>query len=124
MLLGVAPHEDDPGADALRLREAADVAAVVRRVISERWPVFEPATGEWRDPRLGDVCILLPARTSLGFLERSLDDAGIPYRAETSSLVYGSREIRELLAALRGSGRSERQLVARHRVAIVAVRLR
>ncbi len=101
MLLGVAPHEDDPGADALRLREAADVAAVVRRVISERWPVFEPATGEWRDPRLGDVCILLPARTSLGFLERSLDDAGIAYRAETSSLVYGSREIRELLAALR-----------------------
>ncbi len=32
---------------------------------------------------------------------RALDDAHIPYRAETSSLVYGSREVRELLAALR-----------------------
>ncbi len=101
MLLGVTPHADDPNADTLRVREAADVAAVVRQVLAERWPVYEPGQGEWRDPRLGDICILLPARTSLGFLERSLDDAGIPYRAETSSLVYGSREIRELLAALR-----------------------
>ncbi len=101
MLLGVAPHVDDPDAEGLRVREAADVAAVVRRVLAERWPVYEQETGQWRDPRLGDICILLPARTSLGFLERSLDDAGIPYRAETSSLVYGSREIRELLAALR-----------------------
>src|SRR5438045_3125994 len=80
-------------ADRLRVREAADVAALVGRVLGERWPVFERETKEWRDARLGDICILLPARTSLGFLERSLDDAGIPYRAETSSLVYGSREI-------------------------------
>ncbi|HYL53030.1 MAG TPA: UvrD-helicase domain-containing protein [Acidimicrobiia bacterium] len=101
MLLGVTPHDDDPDADTLRVREAADVAALVGRVLGERWQVFEPDTKEWRDARLGDICILLPARTSLGFLERSLDDAGIPYRAETSSLVYGSREIRELLAALR-----------------------
>ena len=31
-----------------------------------------------------------PARTSLGQLEDALDAAGIPYRAETSSLVYGT----------------------------------
>src|SRR6185312_6854917 len=40
MLLGVEPHPDNPDADGLRAREAADVAAVVRRVITERWPVF------------------------------------------------------------------------------------
>src|SRR4029077_15093566 len=65
------------------------------------WRVQDQRTEEWRSAQLGDICILLPARTSLGFLERALDDAGIPYRAETSSLVYGSREVRELLAALR-----------------------
>ena len=50
--------------------------------------------------RLGDICILLPARTSFGHLEDALDAAGIPYRAETSSLVYGTREIRDLLMVL------------------------
>ncbi|HTL86523.1 MAG TPA: UvrD-helicase domain-containing protein, partial [Acidimicrobiia bacterium] len=101
VLLGVDPHTDDPAADALREREAADVASVVQRAIAERWPVFDRATNEWRDPALGDIAILLPARTSLAYLERALDDAGVPYRAETSSLVYGSREVRDVLAALR-----------------------
>jgi ATP-dependent exoDNAse (exonuclease V) beta subunit len=44
--------------------------------------------------------VLLPARTSLGHLEDALDAVGVPYRAETSSLVYGTREIRDLLAVL------------------------
>src|SRR5262249_30187495 len=101
VLLGTIAHTDNPNADALRLREAADVATTIRRAITERWQVRDKDAPETRDARLGDICILLPARTSLGFLERALDDAGIPYRAETSSLVYGSREIRELLAALR-----------------------
>jgi ATP-dependent exoDNAse (exonuclease V) beta subunit len=100
-LLGAEPHADDPAADGLREREAADVASVVQRAITERWPVFDRDTNEWRDPNLGDIAILLPARTSLGYLERALEDAGVPYRAETSSLVYGSREVRDLLAALR-----------------------
>jgi ATP-dependent exoDNAse (exonuclease V) beta subunit len=101
VLLGTEPHTDNPDAGELREREAADVAAVITRVIGEAWRVEDRVTKEQRAARLGDICILLPARTSLGFLERALDDAGIPYRAETSSLVYASREVRELLAALR-----------------------
>jgi ATP-dependent exoDNAse (exonuclease V) beta subunit len=100
-LLGVEAHDDDPAADDLRVREADDVAAAVERATSERWPVFDREQQEWRDARLGDICILLPARTSLGFLEQALDDAGIPYRAESSSLVYATREVRDLLATLR-----------------------
>jgi ATP-dependent exoDNAse (exonuclease V) beta subunit len=100
-LLGVDAHDDQPAADDLRIREADDVAAAVERVIGERWPVFDREQGVWRDARLGDICVLLPARTSLGFLERALDDAGVPYRAESSSLVYATREVRDLLAALR-----------------------
>jgi ATP-dependent helicase/nuclease subunit A len=101
VLLGTDAHADARDADALRGFEAVDVAATIRRAVTERWQVFDRPTETFRDARLGDICILLPARTSLAFLERALDDAGVPYRAETSSLVYGSREVRELLAALR-----------------------
>lgn len=101
-LLGVDEHDDEPDADTLREREAADVVAAVRTAIADGWSVGD-GDGGWRPARLGDVCVLLPARTSLGFLERALDDAGIPYRAETSSLVYGSREVRDLLVTLRAA---------------------
>jgi ATP-dependent exoDNAse (exonuclease V) beta subunit len=98
-MFGGEPHDDDPDADSLREREAADVVGAIRAAVAEKWDVRD---GDgWRPAKLGDICILLPARTSLGFLETALDAAGIPYRAETSSLVYGSREVRDLLAVLR-----------------------
>jgi ATP-dependent exoDNAse (exonuclease V) beta subunit len=100
-LLGVDAHADKPNADDLREREAADVAKTILSIVHERWKVFDRDAGEWRAAQLGDICILLPARTSLSFLENAFDDAGIAYRAESSSLVYASREVRDLLAALR-----------------------
>ena len=39
--------------------------------------------GGWRPARLGDITILVPARTSLPFLEDAFDGAGIPFRAES-----------------------------------------
>ena len=101
VLLGVEPHDDRPDAAQLRVREAADVAAIARAAVAQGWPVFDKEEGEWRPARLGDVCILLPARTSLGYLEQALAVAGVPYRAESSSLVYSSREVRDLLMTLR-----------------------
>ncbi len=103
VLLGAEPDGDVSAADPLRELEAADVAAVVRRALREGWSVVRhDADGSERvEPcRLGDICILLPARTSLGHLEDALDAAAIPYRAETSSLVYSTREIRDLLVVL------------------------
>lgn len=47
-----------------------------------------------------DIAILLPTRTSLEVLEKALDEAGIVYRAEASSLVYGAAEVRELMLIL------------------------
>ena len=106
-LLGTDPDAELTTADELREREAADVAAAVGRALREGWSVVRRAIGadgldrELVEPcRLGDLCILLPARTSLGHLEDALDAAGIPYRAETSSLVYSTREIRDLLVVL------------------------
>jgi ATP-dependent exoDNAse (exonuclease V) beta subunit len=107
VLLGTDPDPEAATADELREREAADVAAVVRRALREGWSVVrrtDHAPGDGREQaercRLGDLCILLPARTSLGHLEDALTAAGIPYRAETSSLVYSTREIRDLLVVL------------------------
>ena len=72
--------------------------------LAEGWSVSRREPGSdaelWEPCRLGDIAILLPARTSLGHLEDALDAVGIPYRAETSSLVYGTREIRDLLLVL------------------------
>ncbi len=100
LLLGSECHEQGLRAGELREREATGVAAAIRTAIDERWQVSDGGGG-WRDAQLGDVCVLLPARTSLPFLERALESEGISYRAETSSLVYATREVRDLLMALR-----------------------
>ena len=101
MVVGQEPHEGDLQAEPLRDLEASDIAAAITAAMTEQWPVREESTDEWRAPRLGDITILLPARTSLPALERALDAAGIPHRAETSSLVWSTREIRDLMMCLR-----------------------
>lgn len=80
--------------------EAADVARVIATAIREGW-THESRTGEQIPLRLGDIAILLPARTSLPMIETCLDHAGIDYRTEASSIVYGTPEIRDLLLAVR-----------------------
>ena len=102
-MLGAEPHGDLPRAAAsiLRTREASDVAATIRQALDERWEVFDEREGAWRAARLDDIAVLVPARTSLPFLEDALDAAQIPYRAEASSLVYQAAEVRSLLACAR-----------------------
>lgn len=102
-VLGAETHEDLPRSQAsvLREREAADVAAVVQRALAEQWQVWDVRAGKWRDTGPGDIAVLVPARTSLPFLEDAFDGAGVPYRAEASSLVYQTAEVRSLLACAR-----------------------
>lgn len=100
-VLGALPHPGKLRAAELREREAADVAAVIQRAIAEHWAVEDPRTNQWRPVELGDVAILVPARTSLPFLEHALDSAGVPYQAGASSLVHQAGEVRDLLAAVR-----------------------
>ena len=82
------------------------------------------AVREWRPLRPGDITILVPARTSLPFLEEALDAAGVAYRTESSSLVYSAPEVRDLFAAARAVADPSDALRARHRAALAAVRLR
>ena len=99
-VLGRHEHPARTRADDLRAAEADEVAATVARAVQEGWAVDDGAGG-WRPARLGDVTILVPARTSLPFLEDALERAGVAFRAETSSLVYASRPVRDLLMVLR-----------------------
>ena len=48
-----------------------------------------------------DVTVLIRSRTRLGVLEHTLRQAGVPYRVEGGTLIYGSREVYELLRVLR-----------------------
>jgi len=103
-VLGRQEHAQGTTADDLRTAEAGEVAAAVTRVMDEGWEVSNTNTntdGAWRPARLGDITVLVPARTSLPFLEDAFDQAGIAFRAETSSLVYASRAVRDLLMVLR-----------------------
>ena len=99
-VLGRDEHAADLNADGLRLAEADDVAAAVARVLDEQWDVDDHNDGR-RRAQLGDITILVPARTSLPFLEDALDRAGIPFRAESSSLVYAGRAVRDMIMVLR-----------------------
>ena len=103
-VLGLEPVQI-PGrsyAQELRRREAASVAQAVAGVLRDRWLVDEgsPAEPSTRPARLGDIAILIPSRTSLSDLEDALEAMSIPYRAEASSLVYNTREVRDVLNAL------------------------
>ena len=102
-ILGAEQHDyrAHGGADRLRTEESADVAGVIRTAQAQGWTVRDQETQKQRPMRLGDIAVLIPARTSLDHLEEALDEAGIPYRAESSSLVYQAPEVHNLLLAAR-----------------------
>ncbi len=101
LVLGKDAHPAGLNADQVRSLEADEVAAAIRTALADKWPVLDQPTGRWRDVRLDDIAVLVPARTSLPHLEHALDAAGVPFRAEASSLVYRTAEVRELLMAAR-----------------------
>lgn len=102
-VVGRSSHPRGTGADNVRLAEARDVAAAIVGIISDGWTVADETDGGelWRPARLGDITVLVPARTSLPFLQDAFDHAGIPMRAESSSLVYATRAVRDLLMVVR-----------------------
>ena len=83
--------------------EARALAGVVRTLVGAA-QVSEPGPGgtrRLRAARYRDVCILMRSRTHLRVLERSLEQAGVPYRVESGSLMLRTQEVRDLLACLR-----------------------
>jgi ATP-dependent helicase/nuclease subunit A len=89
--------------EVLRARESRDVACIIATALDRGWQKEAGGFGEYthRPVTLSDICILIPSRAVLPFLERSLDDAGIEFRSEASSLVYSTQEVHDLLVTCR-----------------------
>jgi ATP-dependent helicase/nuclease subunit A len=103
-VMGRAAHGDGPRAAELRTRESAEVAATIVRALDEGWTVDRSSDWtrpDWQPARAGDITVLVPTRTVLPALEDALTAAGIAYRAESASLVYASRLVRDVLLTLR-----------------------
>ena len=92
---------DHDSADATARIEAADIAALVQRAVggNDTWRVSDGAVD--RVASYCDITVLIRSRTRLGVLEHTLRGAGVPYRVEGGTLIYGSREVYELLRVLR-----------------------
>ncbi len=92
-------------ADSLRREQARHVAGIIADSAGEgassRLLVCNRETGGVRPAELRDVCVLIRSRTGLGILTRALEQAGIPYRLEGRSLVFGTQEVQDLLNCLR-----------------------
>ena len=85
----------------IREREANEIARAIRAIKTSPWQVADPDAGAVRDARYADIALLMPTRTTLPPIEEALEQAGIPYRVESRSLVYDTQEVRDLLATLR-----------------------
>ena len=95
------------GIDAVRRQEHRDIAALLSQIVDQQWLVLDAvATGAagrevYRPAAYSDICILIPTRTGLANLEREIARLRIPYRLESTSLVFETQEIRDLLNFLR-----------------------
>ena len=84
----------------VRRAAAHDVAVTIADVHDTRWAVEGEDDGTLRAARWRDVAVLLPARTALPALEEALEQQRIPYRLEGVALLWGSDEVRDVLAVL------------------------
>ena len=84
-----------------REEEVEAIAAAIQTAIAEGWPVrSEDGAAALRPAEYNDICVLMPRRASFFALEIAFEDAGIPYRLESQSLIYETQEVRDLLNCL------------------------
>ena len=103
VVLGSEPVGVGLKADELREYEAQQVAGAIATLLRDAPAVEHRVDEHWESRPLtaADVCVLVPARTSLNELERALNALNVPFRTEASSLVYRSDEVRDLLLTAR-----------------------
>ena len=93
-----------PDTSEKRMRaEAALSALSIEEVITGGYQV-EDGDGV-RPARYGDIAVLMPKRTGLGFLLTELQQRGIPYTDSNTTLLYAEPLVRDLLAVLRAASR-------------------
>lgn len=123
VVLGLDTPPGTPPATARRV-EADDLAATVVAARAEGWLVTDGDDGAYRPVRFGDMAVLLRTRTGLASIEAAFTRAGVPYRLDGGSLVYDTREVRELLRVLRAvdDPTDELAIVSALRTTVLGVR--
>ncbi|MYC93701.1 MAG: AAA family ATPase [Caldilineaceae bacterium SB0661_bin_32] len=85
----------------VRRQEAEAIANGVRTAIEKGWQVrSEDEDGALRPAVYQDICVLMPRRAGFDALEIAFEEAGIPFRLESASLIYNTQEARDLLNCL------------------------
>ncbi len=101
----LVPPEDavlEKAADA-RAAEAECIAASIRLMLDQGWPVRDRQEGCFRPVRPGDIALLFPGTTEIETFEQALQARGIGYQFEGGKRFHFRREVRDLgvmLAAL------------------------
>ena len=98
----LADEVNDGNMDSVRETESEDIARLLHHITRSPWQVLDQEssgdTGEaYRAATYADICILMPRRTGLRQLELALEDAGVPYRLESASLIFETQEILDLM---------------------------
>ena len=93
--------EIDGNIGVVRRQEAEAIANAVRTAIEEGWQVRSEDDGAvFRPATYQDICVLMPRRAGFDALEIAFEEAGIPFRLESASLIYNTQEARDLLNCL------------------------
>ncbi len=108
-----ALEDDEPGVVALRFpappnasgtdllaAEAAGLAAFLAEIRDGGERVRDPATGEARASRAGDVLVLARRLTKVTALEEALEAAGVRFTVEGGKSFFDRQEVHETLAVL------------------------
>jgi ATP-dependent helicase/nuclease subunit A len=110
------PHLEDDGPGVIALRfpapphasgadllaaEAAGLAAFLAEVADGGETVRDPATGEERASRAGDVLVLARRLTKATLLEDALEAVGVRFTVEGGKSFFDRQEVHETLAVLR-----------------------
>ena len=99
------PQGIDDNAATVSRKQAQHIAGLIATYAGDgadrRLEVYDKAQQNRRRADLGDVCILIRSRTGLNTLTGELENAGIPYRLEGSSLYFDAQEVPDLLNCLR-----------------------
>jgi ATP-dependent exoDNAse (exonuclease V) beta subunit len=109
-----ALEDDQPGVVALRFpappnasgpdllaAEAAGLAAFLAELAHGGERVRDPASGELRASRAGDVLVLARRLTKVTGLEEALEAAGVRFTVEGGKSFFDRQEVHETLAVLR-----------------------
>ena len=88
-------------ASQVRRDEGRNISNLILKIKDDGWLVYDRATMALRPARYQDICLLLPTRTGLRILEEALEQAGVPFRVESQTLVLATQDVKDLLSCLR-----------------------